>query len=148
MRRPERIPIILNYFKKNPVQLEAFVEQKVSDSLLKKLLSKNVQDYWTKNYDQRFGQILYNLGLVKDAAYYKEDTAWLINHNYIKPEELLFWGRGLDKNNQKLPKTEYILLKDLTLDHIKAIIKYFKLHDMNINEEYLKYFNSRIKKGV
>lgn len=37
----------------------------------------------------------------------------------------LTWGQNYDVNNNKLPKTEYKLLKDLSTSHIFGIIKYF-----------------------
>lgn len=58
------------------------------------------------------------------------------------------WGRNFDENNIRLPKTEYIKLKDLSLDHIKNIKKYFKEKSMRLSSEYLKYFNKRIKQGI
>jgi hypothetical protein len=35
------------------------------------------------------------------------------------------WGQNYDENNNKLPKTEYRLLKDLSISHISGIIRYF-----------------------
>lgn len=55
------------------------------------------------------------------------------------------WGRAFDKNNNRLPKIEYIKLKDLSLDHIKNIKKYYKGRLDKLNSDYLKYFNKRIK---
>lgn len=39
--------------------------------------------------------------------------------------EQFTWGQNYDENNNKLPKTEYKLLKDLTTSHISGIIRYF-----------------------
>jgi hypothetical protein len=39
--------------------------------------------------------------------------------------EQFVWGRNYDKENNRLDKTEYILLKNLDTDHIVAILKYF-----------------------
>lgn len=39
--------------------------------------------------------------------------------------EQFLWGRNYDKDNNLLKETEYILLKDLTTDHIIAILIYF-----------------------
>jgi len=35
------------------------------------------------------------------------------------------WRQNYDVNNNKLPKTEYKLLKDLSTSHISSIVKYF-----------------------
>ena len=35
------------------------------------------------------------------------------------------WGKNYDKDMNRLPKTEYILLKDLDTDHIYNILKFF-----------------------
>ncbi len=35
------------------------------------------------------------------------------------------WGKNFDKNNNRLPETQYILLKDLDTDHILNILSYF-----------------------
>ena len=39
--------------------------------------------------------------------------------------EQFTWGQNYDENNVKLPKTNYVLLKDLTTSHISGIIRYF-----------------------
>ncbi len=39
--------------------------------------------------------------------------------------EQFTWGQNYTKTNKKLPKTKYVLLKDLTTDHIIGILKYF-----------------------
>lgn len=39
--------------------------------------------------------------------------------------ETFTWGQNYDENNVKLPKTKYVLLKDLTTSHISGILKYF-----------------------
>ncbi len=39
--------------------------------------------------------------------------------------EQFTWGQNYTKTNKKLPKTKYVILKDLTTDHIIGILKYF-----------------------
>lgn len=151
MRRPERIPIIFKFFKNNPKAYYRFIGERYNKDN-HGLIGKQQLDFWLKYPDLRFGQLLVNLNLVKPQLtgklFYKEEVDWLLEHKYFKPEELLFWGRSLDKNNNPLPKTEYILLKDLKLDHIKNIIKYFEENNRRINKVYMKYFEKRIKEGV
>lgn len=41
----------------------------------------------------------------------------------LEGREYLKWGRNFDKDMNRLPKTEYILIKELSSDHIKAILE-------------------------
>ena len=56
------------------------------------------------------------------GAELKEDSV----ENLIKDiRESFKWGKNYDKDNNPLPKTEWILLKDLDTSHIVNILKYF-----------------------
>ena len=35
------------------------------------------------------------------------------------------WGNNFDKNNNKLPRTVWVLLKDMSTSHISGVIRYF-----------------------
>jgi len=52
--------------------------------------------------------------------------------------EQFLWGKNYDKDNNRLPKTEFILLKDLNSSHIVNIIKYL-LIKTDLNEYYRFY---------
>lgn len=39
--------------------------------------------------------------------------------------EQFIWGKNYDENNNRLPKTEWILLKDMTTSHISGVLRYF-----------------------
>jgi len=44
------------------------------------------------------------------------------NSTHEEIRDGFIWGRNYDKDMNKLPETEYIALKDLTTEHIKAIL--------------------------
>ena len=56
----------------------------------------------------------------------KRNIIRFINNGYYtdiyKLRYLLKWGRNYDKDMNKLPETEYILIADMDTNHIKAII--------------------------
>lgn len=148
MRNINRIPIILQFFLRNFEVYNNFVND--NNYLIHgafKLNIVKITHEWTKYPDYRFGQLLYNMNLLSnDSSYNIEEVDWLIKNNYFKPEDILFWGSMYDKDENLLSETKYILLKDLELEHIKNIIKYFERHKTidKIDKRYLKYFNERI----
>lgn len=146
MRNPNRIPIILKFFRENPAQLSMFL---YNSKLIKSPeLTKTFEDLWLANPDLRLGQALINYNIIEDGlAWNKEEDLWLIEHDYFKFEELNFWGSNYDKNNKPLAKTQYKLLKDLDIDHIKAILEFYKGRIDKINSKYLNYFNKRIRES-
>lgn len=70
-----------------------------------------------------------------------------------------YWGKNQDEKGNKLKKTEYALLKDLTSSHICGILSYFTNKAFNnlekekyidkewciINEIFIEELNYRIK---
>ena len=143
MRNPNRIPIVLKFFRENPVQLSMFL---YNNKLTKSpVLSEAFEKYWLENPDLRLGQALINSAITPDGlAWNKEEVDWLIDHDYFKFEELNFWGSNYDKEGNLLPKTRYKLLKDLDTDHIQAILEFCKDRTNKINSNYLEYFNKRL----
>ena len=55
-----------------------------------------------------------------------EDIALTVSSPHKEVREVFTWGNWLDKDGAKLPKIRYILLKDITLDHLNALIDYTK----------------------
>lgn len=153
MRNKERVPLVLdiiNWFN--------FIQNNTGLSKLDENLSiivNNIKDnedkikeYWLDCPDLRLGQLLIIKGFAPDqlgSLWYIEEDDWLIKEDYCNIEDIKFWGRNYDKDMNRLSCTEYVLLKNLTTDHIEAIIKYFKDIGRDINPEYLKYFKERIK---
>lgn len=145
MRNPNRIPIIIKFFKENPHELNKFlgIEVNVKETMIL------VKQFWNTVPDLRMGQLLINLGVtVRDQCWFTEEVDWLIEHGYFKFEELHFWGTNFYKNGKRKPKTVYKLLKDLDLDHIENIIKFNKERGQRIDQRYLKYFYKRIQEDI
>jgi hypothetical protein len=109
----------------------------------------NLLLYWKENPDQRIGQVLINLGLIPDnLKIWMDEESDILLDQELSPEEVLFWGRNYDKDNNLLDHTEYILIKDLTSDHINAIYDWqFKLNK-RLNPLYMTAFkNVLISRG-
>lgn len=58
----------------------------------------------------------------------------------FETDRFLLWGRNYDKNMKRLPKTEFVPIKDLNTDHIWAIL----LTLPNMNKEYRKVMEEEI----
>ena len=104
------------------------------------------QNYWKENYDQRFGQALINMGYISDTIliYFDEDED-ILKDQGVAFREYMFWGRSYDENRNPLPKIERILIKDMTTEHIKAILKDVSNHEMNIRSDYLEAFQNELE---
>jgi len=154
MRNPKRIPIVLKLLFQNRI-LYKFLGTDTPGWAKK--LHENwelIEKEWINNPDQRFGQLLSNLGLVtkeiEDRIWNIEEDQWLAENGYINYEDVKFWGVNFYKNGNKRKKTKYVLLRDLETDHIKNIIKFFEKYSTidRIPKNYLEYFNKRIEKNV
>lgn len=150
MRNKLRIPITCNYFN-NVLILQNFLKTDDRQDVLKILdVFTSVMLEWNNNPDYRFGQLLSNMNLVskevEDHIWNIEESDWLVNNNYLKFEEINFWGNLYFKNGAKRKKVKYIRLKDLENDHIENILKYFnRYHALTqLNTSYLEYFISRV----
>src|ERR1017187_5616084 len=55
------------------------------------------------------------------------------------------WGSVYDINMKRLPKIKYDFIKNLTLDHIKNIIKYMKYNTTNKDSLVANIFKEEIK---
>ena len=152
MRNPNRIPIVLEIFKKDlkacidflgPHSIFLVVELKI------KLLE--IEKQWLENPDQRLGQLLCNMRLItnidtENKIWNIEEDVWLINNGYCNIEDIKFWGVNYDIDGNKLDKPYYKLLKDLDNNHIENIIKYFRENGAQdkIDKNYLRYFKERL----
>ena len=145
MRQPKRVPICLKLFKKKEVFLKFY-----NSELSYKVFIENFKDlsnFWKEYPDLRFGQMLINKNVIFDGCQWNiEEVDWLVSNNFIDIEKIEFWGVNYDKNENRLKKTKFKLLKDLDLEHIKNIIKFFKKYNSlhKLNKKYLEYFNKRI----
>lgn len=57
--------------------------------------------------------------------------------------ENIFWGRNYDANNKILSETEWITIKNLTTDHLYAILKYFN-NDFNLYNSVFRIMEEEI----
>lgn len=152
MRSPNRISICLKLLFPNKT-LYSFLGENVQAGYTKKIHNNwdLIEKKWLENPDQRFGQLLSNMGLVskeiENHIWNIEEDDWLINNGYVNIENIKFWGVSFYKNGKKRKKIKYVLLKDLKTDHIINIIKFFEGNLNKIRIEYLKYFNKRINES-
>lgn len=121
MRRPERIPIFLKLVDFDKLQERWDVD--ISQSFRGIILKKETKEYWINNPDLRFGQMLINLEYMPDKLnIWNDEEPYILESQGIHPREYTFWGRNYDKDMNQLPKTEWTLIKDMSTDHIQAII--------------------------
>ena len=148
MRNSKRIPICLKLFRKKEVFLKFYNDESRYRNFIKNY--KYIKDIWKKYPDLRFGQLLINEGFIEDGYQWNiEESNWLQENNFIRPEYIEFWGINYDKNEIRLKETKFKLLRNLELEHIKNIIKFFERHNAikQLNKKYLEYFNKRIDKN-
>ena len=121
------------------------------------IVNKIVDNYdlikktWNEHPDLRFGQLLCNLRLIPDInienhIWNIEETIWLVDNNYCTFEEIHFWGVNYFKNGKLRKNVKYKLLRELDIEHIKNIIKFFEERNAinRIPQRYLNYFNQRL----
>jgi hypothetical protein len=106
--------------------LNWFKSDIISDDCLSLIIKdkKKIKKYWMSNHDMRLSQVLVNMSYIPNIPgiwYYEEDSTALINAG-CDPANVLFWGQNFDKDKNLLPVTKWILIKDLSKDHIKNII--------------------------
>lgn len=129
MRIRERIPNFL--YKVNPEFLhKLFLKwfktnfEEVELRICKD--KRKIKKFWMANHDLRFSQVLIAMGYLENFPgtwFYDEDENVLLEAGY-PPRECLFWGQRYDKDMNMLPEVRWILIKDMTTDHIKAVIAF------------------------
>ncbi len=149
MRQLERIDIILDVLDIKQFLLDLEIDPKIADDCDIKVIEcwEEFVKFWKKNPDQRLTQCLINIGFLSNLPgfwYYKEEDQYCIDKGLLKTEEIRFWGQNYDKKGKRLPKTNYILLKDLKTDHIQAILEYFKDRLYQLPTSYKEYFYERL----
>ena len=105
--------LIINIWKFSGIDI-----QKIVDNI------ETIKEEWLFMPDLRFSQMLVNLGYVPNIPgawyYYEEDE--ILNLQGYKPREYIYWGNIYDKDKNKLPEVNYILVKDLGIDHMQTLI--------------------------
>lgn len=125
MRLKERIPLFIEKVNLDHLFKEIY-KINVSEEqvrLIKQNL-KTIQEYWESVPDLRFSQVLVVMGFVPNHPgtwFYKEEKGILLEQG-LSLREVCFWGRNKDKEGNILKQTEWVLIKDLTKGHIKAIV--------------------------
>lgn len=71
-----------------------------------------------------------------------KDTSVIDDGDHEKRVSHLKWGRNYDKDMNRLPSTEWILIKDMETDHIKAILDGGWCN----SDYYTEVFNDELKK--
>jgi len=97
-----------------------------------KLFSFHRHDY-KENYDDEGNYVMIDGGFEYDR-YSGELKTGNIKDLIPYVREQFKWGQNYDENNNELPETKWVLLKDLTTSHISGILRYFteKLKENNI----------------
>jgi len=146
MRIRERIPnfidslntevihkIFLNWFKINFEETEL---QIIKDK-------RKIKKYWMADHDLRFSQVLVNMGYINNIPgwwYYIEDDDTLLDAG-CEPRDVLFWGQHYDKDMNRLPEIKWLLIKNMTTDHINAVIAFM---GEKLPERYKKVFQDEL----
>ena len=117
MTREERIDLFLE-----KVDLTRLAEYWELDDPLPKLSKKTIR-YWKSNPKLRFGEMLVNQGILPDKfnIWCDHDFEILIDQGN-SPREVFTWGQNFDKDMNPLRNTNWIILKDMSVGHIKAIL--------------------------
>lgn len=96
MRPKQRLPAIYKFFKLNKAKFNEFLGLNNNQVVEHQRFIAHYEELFYQHIqypDLRFGQHMYNNGIVlTDGGYYKEEGAWLIGNNLVKPEEVVTWG--------------------------------------------------------
>lgn len=95
------------------------------------LYNNKVTEYWKKNPDQRYGQVLINLSLIPDKLniWIDEEYDILIAQG-LEPRDVIFWTSYYDKDNNLLDKPISRLIKDLDTEHVQTLLGIVKTTNM------------------
>ena len=144
MRPKERIP---NFIEKvNWDNLEQRWDTDIPMPLRAKLCKNDsIYKYWLKYPDLRFGQLLINLEFMPDKMrIWNDEESEILADQGLPKREFMFWGSIYDENRNLLPEIKYRLIKDMKIDHIKAILNDVANHKMCCRLDYLEVFRNEI----
>lgn len=129
MRLKERIPVFIEQLNESTLHkifIDWFGTNFEKTELLVLQDINKIECYWLKNHDLRFTQVLVNMGYIPNTPgfwYYSEDDEVLLKAD-CDSRDILFWGQNYDKDMNRLPETNWILIKNMNTDHIKAVIAF------------------------
>lgn len=152
MRIKERVPIILDLFKRNKEKVmsyllkQIFKEEKDTKSLVYNIESKweDIETIYKRYPVLRLTQVLVSARVIPNYYglwYHIEDEDVMVESGVCDPRDIYFWGVNYDKNGDLLPKTEYKLIKDLQTEHIQNILK----GNCTKNKKYIEVFKHKLK---
>lgn len=148
MRTVKRLRFLYKFFKSKK-NFKMYLRDVVQ------LESKNEINYWSETFFSnfqrykkfhkenpylRFSQILQINGLYKEGFwFFIEDDIMLMK--FVSAREVLYWGNNYSEKGNRLKKTNWILIKDMSTEHIKAVLN----GNFTNNLVYLKAFNDELK---
>ena len=120
------------------------LDGEIKQEFLKKIYInfEELRKAWYENPDWRFSQVLVNSGTLSNIPgswYYIEEDE-LLEKQGIPLREILFWGKNYDKDMNRLPETQWILIKDMSTEHITAVLD----GKFTGNPRYLKTFKEEL----
>jgi hypothetical protein len=148
MRPKERIPVFLSLVDWETLSERWGVDVDMFNVILTNegKLRETIVNFWLKHPDLRFGQLLINMDLMPDRIkIWMDEESSILDDQGIPRREFVQWGRNYDENHNYLPEIEWILIKDMTTDHINAILKDVAENRMNIKQYYKELFETELK---
>ena len=149
MRKVKRLRFLYKFFKskknfkiylRDIVKIESANEIKAWSEIFY-LNFYSAKAHHKDNPYLRFSQVLQHMGLYQSGTwFYKEDYEVLIELG-VQSRKVLFWGNNLSKNNNRLKKTNWMLIKDMDTEHIKAVLS----NNFTHNVTYMKCFINELK---
>jgi hypothetical protein len=149
MRPRKRIDVYINLLTEEVLH-RLFIHwfntnfEEAEHSILKN--KRKIKKFWHADHDLRLSQVLINMGFIENYPgiwYYEEDNEALISAG-CEPREVLFWGQCYDKDMKRLPETNWILIKDMTTDHIRAVISYMEERNRVLSPLYQQAFENEL----
>ena len=141
MRTKERIKIYLDLLRERAKSVPILEDDDIMKSDLNvDDLYDELEKVWLENPDWRFTQLCVNTGLIPNLPgmwYYTEDREFMSNLGFPM-REITLWGTYGKKGNEPL---KHILLKDMTNEHIQAILDTQK----QLKQETLKVFSDELE---
>ena len=141
MRTKERIKIYLDLLRERAKSVPILEDDDIMKSDLNvDDLYDELEKVWLENPDWRFTQLCVNTGLIPNLPgmwYYTEDREFMSNLGFLM-REITLWGTYGKKGNEPL---KHILLKDMTNEHIQAILDTQK----QLKQETLKVFSDELE---
>ena len=147
MRRPERIPIILEALEDHD-NLLLVVEKLAGDTYKFTEIVDSMVDIkrvWENSPDSRFAQTLICMGLIPDGPmWFIEDEELFIDLGILEERDIYFWGKRYTKDGKIMPNYEFVLIKDMETSHIKSILRDNEEGLMKTSKKYLEMFNREL----